>query len=181
MVSGQGLVAPSASASERYQNALDGYSRGVELLLQRRSSNGLSGWLAYSFSHTKYDDRVTGESFWGDWDQRHTVNTYASYRFNAKFSASTRFRYGSNFPATGYWETRDGVKKSSSDDADAVAWPERERVIFELLYGCGIRNSELVGLNLDSVKWGDDAILVRGKGRKERLVPRIVPAAAALA
>jgi len=44
-------------------------------------------------------------------------------------------------------------------------------MIFELLYGCGIRNSELVGLNIDSVKWGDDAILVRGKGRKERLVP----------
>ena len=50
-------------------------------------------------------------------------------------------------------------------------WPERDRVIFELLYGCGIRNSELVGLNLDSLKWGDDAVLVRGKGKKERLVP----------
>ena len=100
------LVAPSATT--RYQNALDGYSRGIELLLQRRSSNGLSGWLAYALSKTRYDDRMTGESFWGDWDQRHTVNSYASYRFNAKFSASTRFRYGSNFPATGYWETRDG-------------------------------------------------------------------------
>ena len=77
-------------------------------------------------------------------------------------------------------ETRGGVEKSSSDDADAVAWPERERVIFELLYGCGIRNSELVGLNLDSVKWGDDAILVRGKGRKERLVPLGDEAAVAL-
>jgi len=52
-----------------------------------------------------------------------------------------------------------------------AAWPERDRVIFELLYGCGIRNSELVGLNLDSLKWGDDAVLVRGKGKKERLVP----------
>jgi integrase/recombinase XerC len=77
-------------------------------------------------------------------------------------------------------ETRGGVKKSSSDEADAVAWPERERVIFELLYGCGIRNSELVGLNMDSVKWGDDAILVRGKGRKERLVPLGDEAAVAL-
>lgn len=78
-------------------------------------------------------------------------------------------------------ETRGGAsKKSSSDDADAVAWPERDRVIFELLYGCGIRNSELVGLNVDSVKWGDDAILVRGKGRKERLVPLGDEAAIAL-
>jgi integrase/recombinase XerC len=61
--------------------------------------------------------------------------------------------------------------RDAGEDGDVVAWPERDRVIFELLYGCGIRNSELVGLNMGSVKWGDDAILVRGKGRKERLVP----------
>jgi integrase/recombinase XerC len=79
-------------------------------------------------------------------------------------------------------ETRGGekVEQKRADDADVVAWPERDRVIFELLYGCGIRNSELVGLNLDSVKWGDDAILVRGKGRKERLVPLGDEAAVAL-
>jgi integrase/recombinase XerC len=66
------------------------------------------------------------------------------------------------------------VSESASQrvsDAEAAAWPERDRVIFELLYGCGIRNSELCGLDLDSLKWGDDAVLVRGKGKKERLVP----------
>ncbi len=51
------------------------------------------------------------------------------------------------------------------------SWPERERVIFELLYGCGIRNSELVGLDMDAIHWSDDAIRVFGKGKKERLVP----------
>jgi integrase/recombinase XerC len=63
---------------------------------------------------------------------------------------------------------------------ESIRWPERERAIFELLYGCGIRNSELVGLNLDSVKWADEAILVRGKGRKERMVPLGDEAAMAL-
>ena len=53
----------------------------------------------------------------------------------------------------------------------AATWPERDRVIFELLYGCGIRNSELVGLDLSSVLWADDAVRVFGKGKKERLVP----------
>jgi integrase/recombinase XerC len=72
----------------------------------------------------------------------------------------------------------DGAAKK--DTAEAAAWPERDRVIFELLYGCGIRNSELVGLNMGSVKWRDDAVLVRGKGRKERLVPLGDEAAAAL-
>jgi integrase/recombinase XerC len=56
-------------------------------------------------------------------------------------------------------------------EGDAAAWPERERVIFELLYGCGIRNSELVGLDMDAIHWRDDAIRVFGKGKKERLVP----------
>jgi integrase/recombinase XerC len=67
-----------------------------------------------------------------------------------------------------------------SDEGEASAWPGRDRVIFELLYGCGIRNSELVGLDMGSVKWRDDAVLVRGKGRKERLVPLGDEAAVAL-
>src|SRR5215469_15598781 len=72
------------------------------------------------------------------------------------------------------------AKAKKEGEAEVAAWPERDRVIFELLYGCGIRNSELVGLNMDSVRWRDDAILVRGKGRKERLVPLGDEAAAAL-
>ncbi|MGD0445288.1 MAG: tyrosine-type recombinase/integrase [Edaphobacter sp.] len=70
--------------------------------------------------------------------------------------------------------------KAKKEDGEAAAWPERDRVIFELLYGCGIRNSELVGLDVASVKWRDDAVLVRGKGRKERLVPLGDEAAVAL-
>src|SRR5215472_6276579 len=70
--------------------------------------------------------------------------------------------------------------KKADGEGEVAAWPERDRVIFELLYGCGIRNSELVGLNMSSVRWKDDAVLVRGKGRKERLVPLGDEAAAAL-
>ena len=54
---------------------------------------------------------------------------------------------------------------------ELAAWPERDRLIFELLYGCGIRNSELIGIDLDDIRWSGEAILVRGKGRKERYVP----------
>jgi integrase/recombinase XerC len=57
---------------------------------------------------------------------------------------------------------------SVSEDA---AWPERDRVIFELLYGCGMRNAELTGIDLKDIHWANEAILVRGKGRKERFVP----------
>ena len=44
-------------------------------------------------------------------------------------------------------------------------------MIFEMLYGCGIRNSELVGIDLPDIQWKNDAILVKGKGRKQRYVP----------
>jgi integrase/recombinase XerC len=74
----------------------------------------------------------------------------------------------------------EGEGGKQKEVSDAAAWPERDRVIFELLYGCGIRNSELVGLDMGSVKWRDDAVLVRGKGRKERLVPLGDEAAVAL-
>ncbi|WP_419803876.1 tyrosine-type recombinase/integrase [Terriglobus sp.] len=66
----------------------------------------------------------------------------------------------------------DGMERPAAKGEEAVArWPERDRVIWELLYGCGIRNSELVGIDLRDVHWSNDAILVRGKGRKERYVP----------
>jgi integrase/recombinase XerC len=50
-------------------------------------------------------------------------------------------------------------------------FPSRDLAIFELLYGCGLRVSELVGLNLEDVDTHDQWLLVRGKGRKERQVP----------
>ena len=71
-----------------------------------------------------------------------------------------------------------GLEDKGGDDAGA--WPERDRVIFELLYGCGIRNSELCGLDMRSVRWADETILVRGKGKRERLVPLGDEAARAL-
>jgi integrase/recombinase XerC len=54
---------------------------------------------------------------------------------------------------------------------EAAAWPARDKLILELLYGCGIRNAELVGIDLKDIQWANEVILVRGKGRKERYVP----------
>ena len=54
---------------------------------------------------------------------------------------------------------------------DAASWPARDKAILELLYGCGIRNSELTGLDMKDIYWAQDVILVRGKGKKQRYVP----------
>lgn len=59
--------------------------------------------------------------------------------------------------------------------------PARDLAIFELLYGCGIRVSEMCGIDMDDVDFSEGWVLVRGKGKKERQVPYGEKAAAALA
>lgn len=54
---------------------------------------------------------------------------------------------------------------------ETASFPERDLLLLELLYGCGIRNSELIGINTDDIRLTNEAILVRGKGKKERYVP----------
>jgi integrase/recombinase XerC len=49
--------------------------------------------------------------------------------------------------------------------------PARDRAIFEVLYGCGLRVSELSGMNLEDIDRSEGWLRVRGKGRKERQVP----------
>src|SRR5438477_6768609 len=60
------------------------------------------------------------------------------------------------------------------------ARPARDRAIFELLYGCGVRVSELAGLNLQDLDRSAGWLRVRGKGKKERQVPLPGQAARAL-
>lgn len=58
-------------------------------------------------------------------------------------------------------------------DATSVSSPReiRDAAILEVLYGCGLRVSELVGLDLDRVRFDEGTLRVLGKGSKERLVP----------
>jgi integrase/recombinase XerD len=58
-------------------------------------------------------------------------------------------------------------------DAPDVATPKglRDRAMFELLYACGLRVSELSALPVESLRLEEGFVLVRGKGSKERIVP----------
>jgi integrase/recombinase XerC len=62
----------------------------------------------------------------------------------------------------------DQVAKAAQSGEPALL---RDHAILELLYASGLRVSELVGLDLRGVNFGDAMVLVRGKGNKERIVP----------
>lgn len=47
----------------------------------------------------------------------------------------------------------------------------RDTAILTILYGCGLRISEALSLNVGDIKSGDDFVRIRGKGQKERIVP----------
>jgi integrase/recombinase XerC len=59
------------------------------------------------------------------------------------------------------------------DSGNVVEMPDKERdvALLELMYGCGIRVSELVGINLEDIDMRSGWLRVRGKGNKERQVP----------
>jgi integrase/recombinase XerC len=58
--------------------------------------------------------------------------------------------------------------------------PKRDRLLLEMLYGCGLRVSEAVGLDIEDIDRSERWLRVRGKGRKERQVPYGGKAAEAL-
>jgi integrase/recombinase XerC len=58
-----------------------------------------------------------------------------------------------------------------AESEDSATFSERDRLILELLYGSGLRNSELCGIRLHDIQLKAQLVLVRGKGKKERMVP----------
>ena len=84
-------------------------SKGMQLILQRRSSSRLSGWIGYTLvyarTNTTYFNTLTTFTpyFSSSEDQRHSLNAFATYRFKPTLNISGKFLYGSGFPvASGY-------------------------------------------------------------------------------
>lgn len=62
-------------------------------------------------------------------------------------------------------------KKKSFGRPVSVAASHRDVAILETIYSCGLRISEMVGLRVEDVDWAEKIVRVRGKGKKERLLP----------
>jgi integrase/recombinase XerC len=60
-------------------------------------------------------------------------------------------------------------KESKRRNAERLAF--RDTAVLETIYSCGLRISELCGLRVEDIDWGERMVRVRGKGKKERLAP----------
>ena len=72
------------------------------------------------------------------------------------------------------------IDRLLSHQGNGTVLDRRNTALLELLYGAGLRVSELVGVNLDDLDWENQMVRIRGKGNKERIVPMGEPAILAL-
>lgn len=92
----------------RFENALTGTGRGIELALVTRTAGRLSGWIGYAYGVARYADDERGEAFDADHDQRHAINASGTAALPHSVSLGLTFRGGTNFPIPGYLVARDG-------------------------------------------------------------------------
>jgi hypothetical protein len=85
------------------RNSSRGYARGVEIFVQRRSANRLTGWVSYALGYARQRDGEARIAFPAEMDQRHTVNVYGSCRVRPTVNLSVKWLYGSGFPLPGFF------------------------------------------------------------------------------
>ncbi len=89
-------------------NSQRGYARGVQVFVQRRTTNGFTGWISYAYGHAQMRDGDLRLSFPPEVDQRHTVTVFGSYRLRPTVNLSLRWIYGSGFPIPGFYRAAPG-------------------------------------------------------------------------
>lgn len=152
------------------------YGRDLALLRQFCNEQGIQGWneldgrLMRGFVAYRHRKGIGGRSL-----QRNLSAIRAFYRYLIKVGAASRN------PAQGVITPKTPRKLPRALDVDQAVQlvstggkeplELRDQAILELMYSSGLRLSELVALNLDSVDLEDAIATVTGKGNKTRRVP----------
>lgn len=103
LLNGAVITPPLVPAWENSQRA---YARGIQVILQRRAANGLNGWLAYGYGRSRVRDGVLGMVFPADFDLRHSLRAYGSWRVRPTVNLSVKFTAGTGLPVWGFFERR---------------------------------------------------------------------------
>jgi hypothetical protein len=113
------------------------------LTLERRQTNGLSGWISFAFGRTTLTDVLTGERFVSDYDQARMLNAYGIYRTSRRLSLSARYRYGSNFPIVGYYTPESGGVYTIAERRNEARLPAYARLDLRADWAFTYRRSRL--------------------------------------
>jgi len=100
------IFTPPVNALE--YNSGRGYARGFQFVAERRSANRLNGWVSYAYGVARERDGIDHTAYPSDYDQRHTVNIFASYRVRPSVNLSVKWMYGSGFPIPGFLRMQNG-------------------------------------------------------------------------
>jgi integrase/recombinase XerC len=146
-----------AFARERAPEALADVA-GIDVYLLR----GWLGQLARTHAASSMQRKIAAVRTWMRWMRRRRIIA----RSPADELASPKVRRG--LPTL---LSTDAVKEVVEAPPSGTARGARDRAILELLYGSGLRVSEVCGLDLDAVDLRSESARVLGKGRKERMVP----------
>ena len=111
-----------------WRNMLRGHARGVEITVQRRSANRLSGWLSYGYLSTRYYDKADNLQWPGDFDQRHTLNVFGTYRLKPTVNFSAQWRYGSGMPWPGFIQQTAPNNYALGPDRNRIRLPDYRRL-----------------------------------------------------
>ena len=103
-----------------WRNSLRGYARGMEVFLQRRSANRLTGWVSYALGYARLRDGVARVSFPSDQDQRHTVNVFGGYRVRPTVNREHALALRQRLPGAGVSLRGTGVRYLLDAERNAV-------------------------------------------------------------
>jgi integrase/recombinase XerC len=163
-----------------------GYARDLAALVKYCDHHGIADWNGLDAQHVR---RFAAHSHAGGLASRSiqrrlsAVRTFFQFLLREQPAATARGeRLASHNPGhevrapkarRGLPQTLDADQMARLLDIPASTDPltVRDRAIMELLYSSGLRLAELVGLDLGGVDLRAREVRVRGKGRKERIVP----------
>lgn len=92
------IVPPSP---DPYMNILADRSYGGEVVLGRRVTNGLSGWIAYAWNKSLWSEERDAW-FAGNYDQRNGISLFVHYRWTSNVEVSSKWRFASGMPLPVY-------------------------------------------------------------------------------
>jgi integrase/recombinase XerC len=162
------------------EHTLKAYQRDLQHLVRCLSETGeLPQWSMVSTADIRQCvSRLHREGLSGNSLQRWLSAVRSFYQYLCRFGHAERNpaqgipapRSPRRLPGTLNVDEISQLMDSRQKDSDTFLY-SRDRAMMELMYGCGLRLSELTGLNIESVNWHEQTLRVTGKGNKQRVLP----------